>query len=82
MVNLVIPRLSFLRVVRNVMEKYPSFGIHSGAVAALHECSELMLIDFFEDVDRYASHRNRVTIGVEDLQLAMHTLRKYDKSFA
>lgn len=82
MVNLVIPRLSFLRVVRDVMQKYPNFGIHSGAIAALHESSEIMLIDLFEDVDKFASHRNRITIGLKDLELAMDIHKKYDKSFA
>lgn len=79
--NLVIPRLPFLRIVRDIMRTYPNMGIQSSAVAALHESSEAMIIDFFEDVNKYASHRDRKTAGVRDVKLAFEIRQKYDKSF-
>lgn len=81
-VGLLIPRLSFQRLVRSIMQTHYGFGIQSTAIAALHEASESMLVDFFEDAKKYAEHRDKATVGLKDVNLAIDVRHKYDKSFA
>ena len=40
------------------------------AVPALQEASEAFLVGFFQDVNKFAMHANRVTIQVKDILLA------------
>lgn len=70
-VDLLLPKLPFQRVVREIAQQYRSdFRLQSVAVAALQEASEAYLVSLFEDTQLCAIHAKRVTIMPKDMQLA------------
>jgi len=70
--ELEIPKLSFVRLVREVLQYYhQDFRMTSGAVGALQEAAEAYVIDLFTDVNLCATHARRVTITPKDIKLAM-----------
>ena len=69
--NLLISRLPFQRLVREVAEKVRAdFRFQPSAVLALQEASEAYLVGLFEDANLCAIHARRVTIMIKDIQLA------------
>ena len=70
--ELLIPRLPFQRLVRNIVQAVSKndFKFQSGALGALQEASEAFLVGLFEDTNLCAIHANRVTIMPRDIQLA------------
>ncbi|KAK0174783.1 hypothetical protein PV327_010513 [Microctonus hyperodae] len=75
---LLIPKLSFSRLVREIMnEIFPRSDIsrmQQSALEALQEAAEMYLVQFFEDVLLLAIHCKRVTIMQKDMIL-MRRLR-------
>nr|ARC76683.1 Cid1 [Drosophila bocki] len=71
-----IPRLSFGRLVRELMMKYssPSFRITESALEALQESSELYLTHRFSDAYLLTHHRGRVTLEVRDMALMAYII--------
>lgn len=68
--ELLIPRKPFERVVREVMENFKcDCRITKVALDALHESSELYLIQLMQDGYLCALHRQRVTLTPDDIQL-------------
>lgn len=72
-VDLLIPKLPFQRLVREIMQKQGSANlrIQSSAVGALQEASEAFLTSVFEDTQLCALHAKRSTIMVKDMKLAL-----------
>ena len=74
--NLLIPRLSFSRVVREVCSDVVNRNVanqlrfRSTAIMALQEAAEAYLVKLFEDTLLCAIHGRRVTIMVKDILLA------------
>jgi len=70
--DLLIPKLSFQRVVRDVTNdlKKPEIRFQAAALTALQEASEYYLTGVFEDTNLCAIHAKRVTIMPKDMQLA------------
>ncbi|CAG7660262.1 unnamed protein product, partial [Allacma fusca] len=69
--ELLIPKLPFQRLVREVMQKFKTdFRFQSAALAALQEASEAYLVQLFEDVNLACIHARRVTIMPRDVHLA------------
>jgi histone H3-like centromeric protein A len=72
--NLLIPKLSFARVVREVGGRLSRYGDDlrwtSLALEALQTAAETYLVALFEDVNLCAIHGKRVTIMVKDFHLA------------
>ncbi|CAL8088340.1 unnamed protein product [Orchesella dallaii] len=69
--ELLIPRLSFQRLVREVCQAFKSdFRFQAAALAALQEAAEAYLVGLFEDTNLLAIHAKRVTIMPKDIQLA------------
>ncbi|KAJ2393387.1 centromeric DNA-binding histone H3-like protein cse4 [Coemansia sp. RSA 2603] len=78
--DLLISKLPFARVVREIAQDYVSDYTHSGtpaglrwqssAILALQEASEAFLVHLFEDANLCALHAKRVTIMQRDIQLA------------
>jgi histone H3/H4 len=73
-VDLLIPKLNFSRLVREICQRPPPFGLgkskirwQSLAMEALHEAAESFLVMLFEDVNLAAIHANRVTIKQKDM---------------
>lgn len=66
-----IPRASFLRVIREVLQLFfpPEFRIQKIAVQALQEACELYMSQFFEDCVLTTTHAKRVTLKIEDFRL-------------
>lgn len=69
--ELLIPRLSFSRLVREVMMEYGSFQIQSEALKALQEATEMYMTILFEDANHCASHARRITVQPVDIALVM-----------
>ncbi|KAJ2805611.1 centromeric DNA-binding histone H3-like protein cse4 [Coemansia helicoidea] len=78
--DLLIAKLPFARVVREIAQDYVGDYTHSGtptglrwqssAILALQEASEAFLVHLFEDTNLCALHAKRVTIMQRDIQLA------------
>ena len=69
--ELLIRKLPFQRVVREVAQEYKSdLRFQSTAVLALQEASESYIVGLFEDTNLCAIHARRVTIMPKDMQLA------------
>ncbi len=73
--TLLIPKMPFIRVVREVAQDCGVKGIEgvrfqASAIEALREAAEHYLVQLFEDTNLCAIHAKRVTIFPKDLQLA------------
>lgn len=69
--ELLIPKLPFQRLVREVMQKFKSdFRFQAAALGALQEAAETYLVGLFEDTNLCTIHAKRVTIMPKDVQLA------------
>ena len=76
--NLLIPKLSFQRLVREITpqvspffdEKVSGVKWRSTALLALQEAAESYLIHLFEDSVKCCVHRKCVTLSVDDIRLA------------
>jgi histone H3 len=69
--NLLIPKLPFGRIIREVLNLYcpADFRITKVALEALQESAEIYLVQLFEDAYRCALHRKRVTLQPIDMEL-------------
>ena len=67
--DLLIPKLPFYRLVREIMGEFGEFRLGSAAFAALHDAAEAHLAKLFEDTNLCAIHAKRVTIMNKDMQL-------------
>ena len=70
--NLLIPKLPFARLVKEVTQQYTTRAIRWRPIAleALQEAAEAYLVTLMEDANLCAIHAKRVTIQVKDIQLA------------
>ena len=69
--ELLIPRMPFLRLVQDILQKEHAFDlIQAGTVLALHKAAELYLIRLMEDTNLCVIHMKKVTILPRDMQLA------------
>nr|ARC76708.1 Cid5 [Drosophila ezoana] len=69
--HFMIPRLSFGRVVREIMLQHTEapYRITVGALEALQSATELFLTQRFQDSYLMTLHRSRVTLEVRDMAL-------------
>lgn len=68
--NLLIPRLPFQRVIREILYKYRAdFRLQSQAIEALRESSEMYLVQMFSDALLCMVHARRVTLQIRDIHL-------------
>ncbi|XP_058461099.1 uncharacterized protein LOC131436406 [Malaya genurostris] len=77
--NLLIPKLPFARIIREVLQQYGNndLRISLEALMALQESSEMYLVQLFEDAYRCTLHRERVTLGPKDLGLALYLRQRF-----
>ncbi|KAL5276182.1 cid family protein [Megaselia abdita] len=71
--NLLIPRLSFGRLVKEVLcevTNIPNIRVTPEFLEAIQQSAELYLAQFFQDAYLCTCHRDRVTLIPKDLQLA------------
>lgn len=69
--DLLIARLPFQRLVRDITNSYVSdMRFRANALLALQEAAEAYLVRHFEDTNLCAIHAGRVTIQRKDMQLA------------
>lgn len=81
--DLLLPKLPFQRVVREIAMQYASESLRfqRSAILALQEASEEYLTRVFEDTNLCTVHRKCVTITVPDMRLAWRLrgdMEKYD----
>ncbi|EAY15370.1 Histone H3.2, putative [Trichomonas vaginalis G3] len=70
-VDLLIPRLSFQRLVREIAhQNNPTIKFQETAIQALQEASEAFLVGMMEDGNLCTIHAQRVTIMKKDMKLA------------
>jgi histone H3 len=71
-VNLVIRKLPFQRLVRQIVQDVkPDMRMNALALLALQEATEAYMVGVFEDTNLCAIHAKRVTIMPKDMQLAL-----------
>ncbi|KAL5278014.1 cid.2 family protein [Megaselia abdita] len=73
-VNNLIPKLSFSRLVKEVMQEvcgHKHYRVTAEFLIALQESSELYLTHFFSDAYLCTIHRGRMTLIPKDMQLAL-----------
>ena len=71
MTELLIPKMPFLRLVREILQKEHAFHlIQAGAVLALHEAVESYLKRLMDDTSLCTIHAKRITVLPRDMQLA------------
>lgn len=65
--ELLIPKLPFQRLVREITQQYVKDGVRfqSTAILAIQEAAEAFLVSMFEDSNLCALHAGRVTINPE-----------------
>nr|XP_025129158.1 histone H3.3-like [Bubalus bubalis] len=68
--QLLIRKLPFQRLVREMAQYKTDLRFQSSAVMALQEACEAYLVGLFEDTNLCAIHAKRVTIMPKDIQLA------------
>lgn len=69
--SLLIPRIAFQRLVREVTSDFKSdLRFQSAALECLQEAAEAYLVGLMEDTNLCAIHAKRVTIMVKDMLLA------------
>jgi len=77
--NLLIPKLPFSRLIREIAVKVCSADMRfqSAAIMALQEAAEAYLVTLFEDTVLCAVHAKRVTIMPKDIILARRIRGEY-----
>lgn len=78
--DLLLPKLPFSRVVREISQEYSCAGLRwqGEALLALQEMAEVYLVLLFEDANLCAIHAKRQTIRVRDIQLARRVRGRRD----
>ncbi|MGL6012083.1 MAG: histone H3 family protein [Shewanella oncorhynchi] len=67
---LLIRKLPFSRLVREIVQQSGQLRMQLSAVEALQEAAESFLVHLFEDANMCAIHSKRVTLMPRDIQLA------------
>ncbi|XP_050088765.1 uncharacterized protein LOC126573026 [Anopheles aquasalis] len=72
-VNSLIPRLSFGRVIREILAEYSNSDMRVTAemLTCLQEAAEVYIVQMFEDAYRCTLHRGRITLIPKDMELAL-----------
>ena len=70
--QLLIPRLPFSRLVKEIAQQYGTNGLRfqSSALMALQEATEAYMVQLFEDCVLCCVHARRVTVMPKDMTLA------------
>lgn len=68
--ELLLRKLPFQRVVREIAQSFGQYRFQSTAILALQEAAEAYLVGLFSDVQLCAIHAKRVTIQPKDMALA------------
>ncbi|XP_062552850.1 histone H3-like centromeric protein A [Armigeres subalbatus] len=78
--QLLIPKLSFARVIREVLMQYShrDFRITAECLMAMQEAAEIYMVQVYEDSYRCCLHRDRVTLGVQDMKLALYLRERWN----
>eukprot|EP01105_Mastigella_eilhardi_P020737 TRINITY_DN496_c0_g1_i1.p1 TRINITY_DN496_c0_g1~~TRINITY_DN496_c0_g1_i1.p1 ORF type:complete len:226 (-),score=68.77 TRINITY_DN496_c0_g1_i1:105-713(-) len=78
MVDNLLPRLPFQRLVREIAQDYATdIRFHVSAMSALQEAAEAYIVGLFEDSYLCTIHGKRVTLMTKDLQLALRIRGAY-----
>ena len=77
--DLLIPRLPFARLVKEIAQQMSSSGLRfqSMALMALQEAAEAYIVGLMEDTLLAAIHARRVTIMPKDMALARRIRGEY-----
>ncbi|XP_030767672.1 histone H3.3-like [Sitophilus oryzae] len=77
-----IPRLSFGRVVREIMQDYmDDLKIQLTALQAIQEAAETYLVQLFTDSYKCSRHAKRVTLYAKDMHLVLFLRGESDPGF-
>ncbi|KIX95432.1 uncharacterized protein Z520_08949 [Fonsecaea multimorphosa CBS 102226] len=68
--GLVIPKMDFQRVIREIAQDLGIERVQASAVGCLQESAEAFLVSLFEDANLVARHGKRDTIGKKAMQIA------------
>eukprot|EP00930_Biecheleria_cincta_P023478 TRINITY_DN16967_c0_g1_i1.p1 TRINITY_DN16967_c0_g1~~TRINITY_DN16967_c0_g1_i1.p1 ORF type:complete len:197 (-),score=50.23 TRINITY_DN16967_c0_g1_i1:67-657(-) len=79
--ELLLRKIPFQRLVREICQKLGPFRFEVQALLALQEAAEMFLTGVFEDASLFALHGRRVTVMPRDLQLTRR-IRSFEESHA
>lgn len=70
--DLLIPKAPFKRLINHIMHDAVGlpFRISESATAAIHEATEMFIIEMFKDMHTIARNAERVTVNAEDCKTA------------
>ncbi|XP_055606959.1 histone H3-like [Uranotaenia lowii] len=79
--RLLIPKLSFGRVIREVLlEQFRSdMRVTAECLNCLQEAAEIYLVQLMEDSYRCTLHRDRLTLMPKDMQLAIYLRERWER---
>jgi histone H3/H4 len=75
-----VPKAVVMRVVREVIQNIVTTDVERitpGAAAALHEASEMFMVNFLSQANDLAVHAKRVTVMPADVKLAKNIISTY-----
>jgi len=72
----IIPRAAFVRVVREIAQKYQNFRFTVSSLSALQEVAEEHLIETFQRSQLIALNAKRISVTVPDMKLSQQLLAK------
>ncbi|XP_031625738.1 histone H3-like centromeric protein CSE4 [Contarinia nasturtii] len=81
--NLLIPRLPFQRLVREIMQEHKKhdYRLQAAAVGALHEAAEYVLVEIFQESWDLVAHRSMKTLKEKDYRMANRIRENFDGRF-
>lgn len=79
--ELLLRKIPFQRLVREICQKLGPFRFEVQALLALQEAAEMFMTGVFEDASLFALHGRRVTVMPRDLQLTRR-IRSFEEAHA
>lgn len=78
--SLLIPKLPFARIVKEVMQDITGqreWRVQSAALSALQEAAECYLVHYFEDSNLAAMHGRRITLMNKDMKFIQQVRQEF-----
>ncbi|XP_017787304.1 PREDICTED: histone H3.3-like [Nicrophorus vespilloides] len=73
-----IPKMTFCRLIKEIMQKYGEYRIQGQALQGLQTAAEMYMVQMFEDSNKCTMHARRATLQPPDMQLVLNIRSRYD----
>ncbi|XP_047479579.1 histone H3.3-like [Penaeus chinensis] len=75
--NLLVPKLPFSRLIKEILQQFGSYRLQSMALMALQEAAEAYVIGLLEMANLCSIHAKRVTLYPKDIKLVRRIRGEY-----